>query len=159
MNSLSLYRKRLIPQECILLKNDIILEANNDYILTKWNTIKPKKDLDHGFSCCYLNKGIKVSKFMRKDDSLIYWYCDIVNYSWNSAKTILTTTDLLIDILIYPDNSLKVLDLDELADAEDQQLISSELLKEALRNANILLTDIYSGNFHQYTRIIENLQA
>jgi predicted RNA-binding protein associated with RNAse of E/G family len=156
MNTLALYRKRLIPQECILLKDDVILEENDSYILTKWHTLKPKKDLDHGYSCCYLDLGIKVSKFLRKDDSLIYWYCDIVDYDWKNEHSTLITTDLLIDILIYPDHSLKVLDLDELADAEDQHLISSDLLKKGLRRANSLLTDIYAGNFDQYKRIIES---
>lgn len=151
MNSISIYRKRLIPQECILLKDDVILEANEDYILTKWNTIKPKKDLHHGYSCCYLKKGIKVSKFYRADHSLIYWYCDVVDYAWSDDKSELITTDLLIDILIYPNGQLKVLDLDELADAQDQGLISSDLLKNSLRRADTLLQDIYAGNFEKYT--------
>ena len=32
-NELQIYRKRLIPEECILLKDDIIVEQNDDYIL------------------------------------------------------------------------------------------------------------------------------
>lgn len=157
MQELRLYRKRLIPEECILLKDDIILEADEHHILTQWNTLKPKKDLDHGFSCCYLDLGIKVSKFMRKDNSLIYWYCDIVDYSWEDDDHTLIATDLLIDILIYPDGQLKVLDLDELAEAEDKGLISSDLLKKALRRANMLLTDIYAGKFHPYIENMEHL--
>ena len=157
MQELRLYRKRLIPEECILLEDDIILEADEHHILTQWNTLKPKKDLDHGFSCCYLDLGIKVSKFMRKDNSLIYWYCDIVDYSWEDDDHTLIATDLLIDILIYPDGQLKVLDLDELAEAEDKGLISSDLLKKALRRANLLLTDIYAGKFHPYIKNMEHL--
>ncbi len=157
MNQISLYRRRLIPMECIPLKDDIILEANEDYILTKWNTLKPKKDLHHGYSCCFLKKGIKVSKFLRADNSLIYWYCDIVKYDWNADRTEMISTDLLIDILIYPDGRLKVLDLDELAEAEEKKLISSSLLKEALRRANSLLTDIYAGEFDQYITSMQDL--
>lgn len=41
-NELQIYRKRLIPEECILLKDDIIVEQNDDYILTKWKTLNPK---------------------------------------------------------------------------------------------------------------------
>jgi len=156
-HNISIYRKRLIPNECILLKNDIILEANDRYILTKWNTIKPKKDLHHGFSCCYLDKGIKVSKFYREDNSLIYWYCDVVSYEWNEDKTQLITTDLLIDILVYPDGKLKVLDLDELADAADQNLISNTLLKDSLRKADALLQEIYAGDFEKYTLPFKDL--
>lgn len=157
MNSVEIYRKRLIPEECIHLKDDIILSMNEDHIISKWMTLKPKQDLDHGFSCYFLKEGIKVSKFYRKDNSLICWYCDIVSYEWDSAHHVLTATDLLIDILVFPDGSLQILDLDELADAEDQQLISSSLLKEALRRANHLLTQIYAKQFHNYTCLLENM--
>ena len=34
MTTPALYRKRLIPDECILLKDDIILDASDDHILT-----------------------------------------------------------------------------------------------------------------------------
>ena len=106
-----LYRKRLIPDECILLKDDIIISCDENVILTKWNTLKPKKDLHHGYSCYLLNEGIKVSKFYREDNSLIYWYCDIVDYQFNEDNSELVATDLLADVLIYPDGFVKVLDL------------------------------------------------
>ena len=50
-NELQIYRKRLIPEECILLKDDIIVEQNEDYILTKWKTLNPKATFSHGCSC------------------------------------------------------------------------------------------------------------
>ena len=103
MNPPVLYRKRLIPSECILLKDDIIISCDENVILTKWNTLKPKKDLHHGYSCYLLKEGIKVSKFYREDNSLIYWYCDIVDYQFNEDKSELVATDLLADVLIYPD--------------------------------------------------------
>ena len=34
--SINIYRKRIIPDECILLKNDTILEATDEFIITKW---------------------------------------------------------------------------------------------------------------------------
>ena len=49
-NELQIYRKRLIPEECILLKDDIIVEQNEDYILTKWKTLNPKTTFSHGCS-------------------------------------------------------------------------------------------------------------
>lgn len=80
-NELQIYRKRLIPEECILLKDDIIVEQNEDYILTKWKTLNPKTTFSHGCSCYYLKEGFKISKFYRHDGSLLYWYCDIVEYT------------------------------------------------------------------------------
>ena len=43
-----LYRKRLIPDECVRLKDDEILSFDDDIIVTKWCTLHPKHDLDHG---------------------------------------------------------------------------------------------------------------
>lgn len=43
MEYLKIYRKRMIPDECILLKDDIILEKTDDIIVTKWNTLKPRR--------------------------------------------------------------------------------------------------------------------
>ena len=68
----TLYRKRIMPDECIHLKDDVIIKCTEDIIITKWNALKPKKDLHHGYSCYFLKEGFKVSKFLREDDSLLY---------------------------------------------------------------------------------------
>lgn len=152
----TLYRKRLIPDECILLKDDIIREVTDDYILTRWNTLRPKKILHHGESCYYLNNGVKVSRFYTAEDILICWYCDIVSYEWNDDKSSLITTDLLLDILVYPDKSFKILDMDELAQAHKEKLISDDLLQQSLFTANRVLNDIYDDTFHEiYTTVFD----
>ena len=56
MANLSLYRKRFIPNEIIPLKDDVILYEDDDIIVTKWNSLRPKSDLHHGYSCYYLKK-------------------------------------------------------------------------------------------------------
>ena len=66
-----LYRKRLIPEECILLNKDILLYRDEHILVTKWQTIRPKKDLDHGTSCYFLDKGWKVSRFLNRLGGLI----------------------------------------------------------------------------------------
>ena len=86
MDRLTLYRKRLIPEECILLKDDIILSADQNRIITSWQALHPKKDLHHGYSMYLLQEGIKVSKFMKQDGSLIFWYCDIVTYEYDAHQ-------------------------------------------------------------------------
>lgn len=144
-----LYRKRLIPEECILLKNDILLYRDEEIIVTKWNTIKPKKTLHHGFSCYYLNKGIKVSKFYDQEHHLISWYCDIVEHTWDEKNDTFVFTDLLADVIVYPDGFVKVVDLDELADAVEEGLLSPEKLNRVLRTLNSLLDIIYKKEFDQ----------
>ena len=60
MDHVKIYRKRMIPDECILLKDDIILEQTDDIIITSWNTLKPRRDFHHGYSCYYPDGYIKV---------------------------------------------------------------------------------------------------
>lgn len=157
MKTLSLYRRRLIPDECILLKDDIILKADDDHILTRWNTLKPKKILHHGDSCYYLHKGVKVSRFYTEDNFLICWYCDIVSYEWKDEKNTLLSTDLLLDVLVYPDGSYKLVDMDELAQAHARKLIPDSLLQTSLLTANSLLNDIYNNQFHKtYTAVFDS---
>lgn len=43
MTNLSLYRRRIIPDECILLKDDIILSCDEEHIVTSWQTLRPKR--------------------------------------------------------------------------------------------------------------------
>ena len=101
MKEFSLYRKRIIPDECILLKNDHIVSFENNRLVTTWSALHPKKDLHHGISCYFLEHGIKVSKFYYEDGRLLYWYIDIITHSWNEDKSSLTVIDLLADVLIY----------------------------------------------------------
>ncbi len=151
-----LYRKRLIPDECVLLKDDRILYRDNDRIVTKWDILKPRKDdLHHGLSCYYLREGFKVSKFYRADGSLLYWYCDIVSYEHQPDTDTYIITDLLADVIVYPDGFVKVVDIDELAAALDNGSISIDTLKASLRHLNDLLTVIYAGGFARLQQPIE----
>ncbi len=147
---LQIYRKRIIPSEYILLKDDEIVEQNEDVILTSWKTLKPKSEFDHGSSCYYLNQGIKVSKFYRADGSLLYWYCDIVEYQWSQDRQSLIVTDLLADVVFYPSGRLKVMDLDELADAMDQGLITGEQMSRSLHQLSDLLLTIDRDKFDRF---------
>lgn len=159
MQDLKLFRKRIIPDECIFLKDDIILFCNENIIVTKWNVIKPKKDLHHGYSCYFLKEGFKVSKFYKADNSLLYWYCDIVDYDYKKDENTLTATDLLADVAILPDGSVRVVDLDELAEVLDNGALPVPMVSLALERLNRLLVIIYSGKFDQLKIHIEEREA
>lgn len=66
-------------------------------------------------------------------------------------------TDLLADVILYPDGFVKVVDLDELAEAFEKRLLSEELLKKALRQTNQLLTLTYSGGFSSLQSVINDI--
>lgn len=155
MNDLKIYRKRMIPDECVLLKDDIILNRTDDLIVTKWNTLKPRRDFHHGYSCYFLKHGFKISKFYREDNSLLYWYCDIVDYTYQDADNALIVTDLLVDVVVYPDGYVKVLDLNELAIALEKNLCEPQIITQALRKLDSLLNLIYDDKFDMLSAEIE----
>lgn len=157
-NNTILYRKRLIPAECVLLKDDIILHIDEECIITEWKALHPKKDLHHGYSCYFLKKGIKVSKFYQEDNSLLYWYCDIVNYDYTEENNTLVVTDLLADVIVYPSGFVKVVDIDELVTCNDEGMLSIEELKTSLTHLNELLQTIYSDKFIELTKKIEEIE-
>lgn len=144
-----LYRRRLIPNECILLKDDVILSCTDNMILTKWNALRPKKELHHGFSAYLLKEHIKVSKFCKEDNTFMYWYCDVVDYETDESAGTVTSIDLCVDVVVYPDGRLKVLDLDELVQARREGLLTQGQLEHALLATGDLLDDIYHERFHQ----------
>lgn len=152
-----LYRRRLIPAECLLLKDDIIVEQNEEVLITKWKTIRPKPDFSHGCSCYFLQEGIKVSKIYRGDGSLVYWYCDIVDYAYDADSRSLTVIDLLADVILYPDGRMEVVDLDELAEAMERELITKEQMTTCLRNLNHLLSMIYRDKFDRLQARLNSL--
>lgn len=155
MKNITLYRRRLIPDEIVHLKEDVVLYHDDTVIITKWKTIKPRKDMDHGFSAYLLKEGIKVSKFYRADNSLLYWYCDIVDYEYDVTTNSYTSTDLLTDVVLYPDGQIRVLDLDELAEASVKDMITKDQLHSALVRTDKLLRTMYTKTFDQYTKLID----
>lgn len=158
MENVKLYRKRLIPEECVYLKDDMILYRDKEVIITRWNTLHPKKTLHHGYSCYFLERGFKVSKFYDHDGQLISWYCDIISHTYDEATDTYVFTDLLADVIVYPDGFVRVVDLDELADALRDHLITQEELQTALRHLDKLLSLIYKGAFPKLQKYIEDFE-
>lgn len=157
MNNLKLYRKRLIPNECILLKDDIIKYHSEDILVTSWQTLNPKTAFSHGHSCYFFKEGFKVSKFFRPDNSLLYYYCDIVEFDVNVDENSIIVTDLLADVVIFPDGFHQVLDLDELADAYEQQLITATQLTRSLRQLDKLLNIVQKNEFPALLEIMDKV--
>ncbi len=153
-----LYRKRIIPEEIILLDKDEVLYLDDEHIVTRWNAIRPKKILHHGCSCYFLKEGFKVSKFYREDGTLMYWYCDIIDYTYDKKDNSYVFTDLLADVLIYPDGRVEVVDVGEIADALTDGTLSVEKMIPALRSLDKLLKIIYSGEFSKIQDMINAVE-
>lgn len=151
----TLYRKRLIPEECILLKDDNIIYQDENYIITTWKTFRPKSDFSNGISCYCIKEGYKISKFFREDGTLTYIYCDIINTTYDSNSDTYTFTDLLADVIIENNGLVRVVDLDEIGDAMKDGLLTVDSLDMAMKQLNSLLNEIYSGSFSKYTEMLD----
>ena len=154
--TLQLFRHRYIPKETTPLTDDEILEYKDNILITRWKTINPRQDFAGGLSAFFIDKGWKVSKIYNCEGQIMYWYCDIIECEFDEEKNSFTYNDLLFDVVVYPNGSLKVLDCDEAADAYEQGLITGDQLTKGLRAMNELLYIIYHGRFDRLQAIIEN---
>lgn len=148
-----LYRRRFIPNEIKPLADDSILYFDDDIIITSWKTLKPRSDFASGISVYYRKEGFKISRHCGADGTFTRWYCDIIAES--KTEDGLVFSDLLIDVVIFPDGTVRVVDLDEAADALEQGLITADLLTAALRSTNKLLSYIHQGRFPELTNCLE----
>lgn len=149
LQKINLYRRRFIPDEKILLSDDI-LRVDSDVIITKWDTtLNTKKNFSSGRSCVFIKEGFKVSKLYDEDKRFLFYYCDIVNVVIDKNNYVVE--DLLADVIIESDGKVRVLDLDEIAQAMDLNLITVEMAKDALRKTNRLLNLIYNNIFYKFT--------
>ena len=68
-------------------------------------------------------------------------------------------TDLLADVVIYPDGSVRVIDLDEVSIALRDGLITKDQCITLLNSLSALLNIIYSGGFGEITDYLESFDT
>ena len=144
---MKMYRKRFIPNEIIDISSDEVLERNENIIITGWSPINPRQDIGSGISYTFLKKGYKISKMFDTNGNFIYWYCDIIEYTYNKEKDEYVFIDLLADVKIYPNGEYAVLDLNELKVAFNENLITKSQLLKAIKSVNILIEMIQNKMF------------
>lgn len=147
MNKPTIWRKRYIPEEIKDISSDELLYRDENLIVTHWDPIRPRIDFKKGTSYLFLDKGIKISKLFDERGNFLKYYIDIIEYDYNKENDEYILKDLLIDVTIKPDGSIKVLDLDELAEAFEKGLITKQQLLNSLNKTDELLKMIYSGEF------------
>ena len=165
---IALFRRRFIPNELTYLKDDELLAYNDEIIVTRWNSLKPRSDFSGGSSTYYRKKGIKISRIIDNNGNFLHWYCDIVTECGPEAldvdnrcklrngadlfllndearnNRVIVYQDLLIDVIVNPNGLIEVADLNELADARKAGLINPEMADKALYTAADYLRLLYS---------------
>ena len=151
MQKIRLYRRRFIPNEIIELKNDQIVRADDSIIVTKWNTINPRSDFSHGASAYFLRPGWKISRFLNDSGHCVYTYCDIIDSLYDKEENSILISDLLVDIIVYNNGLVRVVDIGEVAEALETGVIDAFLAAKALKQADGLLNVIYEGRLPEFT--------
>jgi predicted RNA-binding protein associated with RNAse of E/G family len=94
---------------------------------------------------------------MDDNDNVLYWYCDIIQTDIDKETNTLTFNDLLVDVLVYPDGFVKVVDIDEVAIAVRDNILDKTTIEQLMMNLDKLLNIIYNGEFDKYKSCIETL--
>lgn len=144
-----IYRKRFIPNEVVDISDDEVIYHDQEKLITKWVPIRPREDFACGESCVYFDKGWKVSKFIKEDGSIKYWYCDIIRHEYKEEEDKYTLIDLLLDVIVFPNGEYKILDEDELTLALEKGLIDEKTAEEAREKLHQLIMVIEEGKFEE----------
>jgi len=147
MKKPTVLRRRYIPYEVVDISEDEVLHRSDELLVTRWSSIRPRQDFCGGISCTFLKKGYKIGRFYDSGGNFLYWYCDIIETDYDPVTDTYTINDLLLDIKIYPDGRIMMLDADELAQALEEGLIGSGQAVRALKILDGLLKMIYDGSF------------
>lgn len=147
MKNIKIFRKRFIPDELIDMSKDKIVYSDDNVIITKWVPIRKRNDFVAGVSYTFIKEGYKISRFYTENKKLLWWYCDIIDFQYDTINDRYIVCDLLVDVKVFPDGRIEVLDIDEIAEAMTDKIISQEMACDALLKLDKLLKKIYSGNF------------
>jgi len=140
-------RTRYIPFETVDISSDEMLFRDDEILITRWKAIRPRADISGGISYTFLKEGIKISRFYDADKKFAYWYCDIIDVKYDNAIDQYTFIDLLLDVKLMPDGTMKVLDADELAIALEEGLITQEQACSSLKKMDYILQKVYKNTF------------
>lgn len=147
MKKPSIYRQRYIPYETVDISGDELLFRSKELLITRWDAIKPRADFSKGVSFTFLDEGFKISRYYDHNGIFLYWYCDIVEVQYDEKVDAYTLVDLLLDIKVMADSTLKVLDAGELAEALESNLVNIEQACRALKTMDHILRMIDDGKF------------
>ena len=150
MCKISVVRKRIVPDEEVLLLNDEFLpikSGNSDLFMSKWLPLKPRKDIGWGLSLYDISKNYKISAIYDCYGNFSYWYCDIISSTFFPKENKYIIKDLLLDVKWDNINAPTLLDEDELEEMFSKKAVSEEEYVIAKLTGNRLINMMESGNF------------
>lgn len=108
----------------------------------KWLTILPQDD----WYC--------ITAMMDEEGNILLWYIDMIAKQGADAAGVPYFDDLYLDLVVYPDGTIVVDDMDELVDALSKKDITQEQYNLAIETSSRLQQGMLSNisSFTEYTR-------
>lgn len=108
----------------------------------KWLSILPQND----WYC--------ITAMMNEKEEILLWYIDLIGAQGVDIDGVPYFDDLYLDLVVYPDGTIIVDDMDELEDALEKNDITQEQFKLAIETSDKLHKGILSDitNLNKYTK-------
>ena len=81
------------------------------------------------------NDNYSIAAMINKRNEIEFWYIDMIADYGIDNDGIAYFHDLYLDLVVYPDGTIKIDDMDELVDAFEQKVINVDLYKLALETS------------------------
>lgn len=97
------------------------------------------------------------------NSTVVQWYFDIIHQSGIDEEGKLFFDDIYLDVVVFPQGGIFLLDEDELEEALNEEIITKEQYDLAYKSANTLMQEVKSGNNHiinnsdKYLEYIESM--
>lgn len=113
----------------------------------KWLSILPQND----FYC--------ITAMMNANNDILLWYIDMIAEQGIDTESVPYFDDLYLDLVVYPDGTIIVDDMDELENALSVKDITQEQFNLAISTSNKLKNGLLSNvdTFIEYTLICNEL--
>jgi predicted RNA-binding protein associated with RNAse of E/G family len=108
---------------------------------------------NNGYSAIWFvhrDRWYDIGKLYDRDWNWVGYYCDIIKPVGKLLQTrsrTITLTDLYLDLWIWPDGRLAILDEDELRRSLEERYVSTSLAKRARTEITVLIEAAQSGKF------------
>ncbi len=108
----------------------------------KWMSILPQND----FYC--------ITAMMNEKEEILVWYVDMIEGQGTDSEDIPYFIDLYLDLVVYPDGTIMVDDMDELEEALLQKDITQEQYDLAVNTCDMLKNGILHdiSRFKEFTK-------
>lgn len=142
---MSIYKHKLVPQETQDITQDHWIYRDEHWMLSTWSPAHSDMKVVKAVSIFDLEHGWQLSQKFDAQGQLKYWYCDIIaSYSQDGDLHIV---DLILDVVLFPDGVIQVVDMPEFQNYVPQTPQEVEWLETAPTKLQTLIHQILLNDF------------